>query len=320
LDQHLLIVAGALAVDALVGDPPWLYRRLTHPVAIMGQLISAGDQRLNNPTHGIWQQRTAGVVLTFGVIAVACLAGAIGQTLIDRLPGGAIIEALAASTLLAGRSLYQHVLAVAVGLGDSLENAREAIAHIVGRDPQGLDEAGVARAAIESLAENFSDGVVAPVFWYAVLGLPGLLAYKAINTLDSMVGYRNYRYQNFGKASAKVDDWANWFPARLAGYLICAAALVLSPAQAKNAVRIMHRDAGKHRSPNAGWPEAAMAGALGFSLAGPRRYPAGWVEDPWVGDGRSALDALDIHAALSLYPKAILVLGVLLGGSWAFFA
>jgi adenosylcobinamide-phosphate synthase len=203
---------------------------------------------------------------------------------------------------------------VAAALDRGLAEARLAVAHIVGRDPARLDAPGVARAAAESLAENFSDGVVAPVFWFALFGLPGLCAYKAVNTLDSMIGQRNPRYERFGKAAARLDDALNWVPARLACLLLVAAAAVLPGASAAGAWRTAWRDAGGHRSPNAGWQEAALAGALGFALAGPREYPDGPVEDAWMGDGRADLDAAALRAALRLYLVAGALLGTPLGG------
>jgi adenosylcobinamide-phosphate synthase len=206
------------------------------------------------------------------------------------------------------------VQAVARGLGEGLDQARAAVAQVVGRDPESLDAPGVARAAVESLAENFSDGVVAPVFWFLVAGLPGLAAYKAVNTLDSMIGHRDARHRAFGKAAARLDDVVNWLPARLAGLIYVAAAALLPGARAGRAWTAMWRDAPKHRSPNAGWQEAALAGALGFALAGPRRYGDEIVEDPWMGDGRRELTAADLGRALRLYLAAGLLLAGLVAG------
>jgi adenosylcobinamide-phosphate synthase len=179
-----------------------------------------------------------------------------------------------------------------------------------------LDAYGVARAAIESLAENFSDGVVAPAFWFLLLGLPGLLAYKMANTLDSMIGHKTPHYLSFGWAAARFDDLVNLLPARISGLLITGAALFAEKGRPGRALAIMLRDARKHRSPNAGWPEAAMAGALGLALAGPRHYPEGAVVDPWVGDGTARAATSDIGRALSLYKLACLMEGGLLLGAW----
>ena len=306
----------ALAVDAAFGDPKWLYRVLPHPVAMIGKLIEAGERRLNRPDLG----RVAGVLRgLFLVLVVAAVSAGLGWAL-ERLlvdwPLGWIAEALLVSSLLAFRDLFDHVRAVRRGLKIGLEVARAKVAHIVGRDPETLDEAGVARAATESLAENFSDGVVAPVFWFALFGLGGLAAYKAVNTLDSMIGHRNARFEVFGKAAARLDDVLNWIPARLAGLLLVAAALILPAASAARAWRTMWRDAPKHRSPNAGWQEAAMAGALGLALAGPRHYPDGVVPDHWMGDGRAELGPADLNAALRLYLVANALAAALLAVAW----
>jgi adenosylcobinamide-phosphate synthase len=224
--------------------------------------------------------------------------------LLAGLPFGWLVEGLIASTLFAFRGLYDAVRAVAHGLGDSLEAGRNAVSRIVGRDPASLDAGGVARAAAESAAENFSDGFVAPVFWFLLLGLPGLLAYKAVNTLDSMIGHRNARFEAFGKVAARLDDAVNFLPARLAGLLLVLAALPLPGASAAGAWRSMLRDAPKHRSPNAGWQEAALAGALGLALAGPRQYGGQVVEDHWMGDGRRNVTAADLGRVLDLYLTA----------------
>jgi adenosylcobinamide-phosphate synthase len=310
-DAIFAILLLAYLLDAGWGDPPWLYRRLPHPVALLGRGIERGELRWNRGSARFWR----GLLFT---LAAVILAGSLGWAvarLCQALPGGWLLEALLASTLIAFRGLHDHVRAVAEALDRGLKEARAAVARIVGRDPRRLDAPGVARAAAESLAENFSDGVVAPIFWFALLGLPGLCAYKAINTLDSMIGQRNPRYEHFGKAAARLDDALNWIPARLAGLLLLAAAAFLPEASARGAWRAARRDAGKHRSPNAGWQEAVLAGALGFALAGPRHYPDGPVADAWMGDGRAALDAADLRAALRLYLAAgALIAGLLVVG------
>ncbi len=306
----------ALALDAAFGDPSWLYRVLPHPVAMIGKSIEAGERRLNRPDLGRVAGVLRGLVLVLVVTAVSAgLGWALERVLVD-MPGGWIAEALLASSLLAFRDLFDRVRAVRRGLEIGLEAARAKVAHIVGRDPETLDEAGVARAATESLAENFSDGVVAPVFWFALFGLGGLAAYKAVNTLDSMIGHRNPRYEAFGKAAARLDDALNWVPARLAGLLLVLAAAVLPQARAARAFRTMWRDAPRHRSPNAGWQEAAMAGALGLKLAGPRHYPDGAVPDHWMGDGRADLGPADLNAALRLYLVANALAAGLLAVAW----
>ena len=291
----------ALLIDAATGDPPWLYRRIPHPVVVLGKIVELAERVLYVPSPR-WLCVLCGA---FGVVAVVCASGAVAWSidrfLVERWTHGWVLEAVLASTLIAFRGLHDHARAVADGLDRSLAAGREAVGHVVGRDPTSLDEAGVARGAVESIAENFSDGVVAPLFWYALAGLPGLFAYKTINTLDSMIGHRTDRYRHFGAAAARLDDLVNWLPARLAGLCFVAAAWLLPGASSARAWRVMIRDAPRHRSPNAGWQEAAVAGALDFALAGPRRYPHETVDDAWMGNGRPELDAGDIRRSLHLY-------------------
>lgn len=308
VNEHFTILLLALTVDSLFGEPGWLYRRVPHPVAFVGRIIGAVERRYNNDTEAERTRFMRGLFLTVAIVIGAAGAGAAASTIFRHLPGGWVVEALAASTLIAARSLYDHVRAVARALGDNLEEARRAVSHIVGRDPQTLDQAGVARAAVESAAENFSDAVLAPVFWFALLGLPGLCAYKAINTLDSMIAHRSPRYEQFGKAAAHLDDAMNWLPARLSGLYFYCAAFLVTGANAARACAALRRDPPRHRSPNAGWPEAALAGALGFALGGPRHYGGRTVDDAWMGDGRRDLAATDVHSALRLYFSACALL------------
>lgn len=306
----------ALLLDAAVGDPPWLYRAVPHPVALLGRLVARGEAALNDPAASGSSRFRRGLCLSAGfVLAASGLGWALGESL-SGLPGGWLAIAVLASSLFAFRGLYDHVKAVADALERGLDEARAAVGHIVGRDPASLDRPGVARAAAESLAENFSDGVVAPAFWFALLGLPGLCAYKAINTLDSMIGHHGVRYGDFGRFAARLDDLVNWLPARLAGGLFVLAAALLPGADPRSAWRAMGRDAPRHRSPSAGWQEAALAGALGFALAGPRQYGAEQIDDHWMGDGRRELDSADLRAALRLYLLAggLILLLVLLAG------
>ena len=314
-DPFLLALA-ALAVDAAIGDPPALYRKVPHPVAMMGRAIAILDERLNDPSTSGARRVARGGAVVLGVSLAAAGAGALLHALASAAPAGAILEAFAASTLLAYRSLHDHVRAVARGLRLGIGEARAAVAHIVGRDPASLDPPAVARATIESAAENFSDAVVAPIFWYVLLGLPGLLAYKAINTLDSMIAHRDPRHLHFGRVAARVDDVVNWIPARLAAGLLAGAALFVPGASPVAGLRAAWRDAGRHRSVNAGWPEAAMAGALGFAIAGPRRYHGRRVDDAWMGDGRRDLDAADVHSGLRLYAAATALLAAVLAAGW----
>ncbi len=314
-DPFLLALA-ALAVDAAIGDPPALYRKVPHPVVLVGRAIEALEARLNDPSASDARCVARGGAVVLGVSLAAAGAGALLHAIASAVPAGAAIEVIAASTLLAFRSLHDHVRAVARGLELGIDEARTAVAHLVGRDPASLDPPAVARAAIESAAENFSDAVVAPIFWYLLLGLPGLFACKAINTLDSMIAHRDPRHLHFGRVAARVDDIANWIPARLAAGLIAGAAFFVPGASAGAGLRAAWRDAGRHRSVNAGWPEAAMAGALGFAIAGPRRYHGQSVDDAWMGDGRRDLDAADVHAGLRLYAAATALLAVLLAAGW----
>jgi adenosylcobinamide-phosphate synthase len=295
----------ALLIEAIVGYPDWLLRAIGHPVTWMGRLIAALDALLNHETMADASRRAAGilaVLVLLGIVAAAAAALAHG---LAALPFGLVVTAIVASTLIAQRSLYDHVARVADALErDGLAAGRAAVADIVGRDTEALDEAGVARAALESLAENFSDGVVAPALWLAVGGLAGGAAYKAINTADSMIGHRTPRHKAFGWAVARLDDLVNLPASRLSALLIVAAAAISPGANARAAWRAMLRDASHHRSPNAGYPEAAMAGALGLALAGPRVYDGVEVADAIMGDGRREATAADIRAALRLYRRA----------------
>ncbi len=304
------ILLAALIIDAVVGDPPALYARIAHPVVLIGRLIAWLERWLYGPASG---RRLRGVALTMVTVTLAAGAGGVVALIARAIeyPWGLALEAIAASTLLAGRSLHDHVRDVAQGLRQGLALGRTAVARIVGRDPQSLDEAGVARAAIESAAENFSDGLVAPAFWFLLLGLPGIAAYKAVNTLDSMIGHKDERYRDFGWAAARLDDLANLLPARLAALLL----IIASGAKAADAGRAAWRDARLHHSPNAGWPEAAMAGALGLKLGGPRRYDGEAIDEPWLGSGRTEADAGDIDRCLNLYRLAWLLLALLVAGA-----
>lgn len=301
----LLVVMLALAIDIALGDPPKIYARLPHPVALFGNLAGFLERKLNRAQRSDRARFVRGLLMSTVLIVLAAALGWGLQRGLAMFEFGWVIGALIASTLIAYRSLFNHVRDVANGLDISLHDGRNAVAHIVGRDPQSLDEAGVARAAIESAAENFSDGVVAPVLWFAVLGLPGLFTYKAINTLDSMIGHHNDRYEQFGKFAARLDDAANAIPARVAGLLIILTAAIGVGTKGGKAWTCVVNDAEKHRSVNAGWPEAAMAGALGLALAGPRVYGDFHIDDAWMNEaGRAKSTGEDIRRALSLYRKA----------------
>jgi len=304
----------ALVIEALVGYPDRLVGAIGHPVTWMGALIGLLDRVLNRERLGAAGRRAAGALAVSGLIIVVAGTALVLEAALRRLPYGFALVAVAATTLLAQRSLHRHVADVAAALEtQGLGAARLAVARIVGRDTQALDEAGVARAAIESLAENFSDGVVAPAFWLALGGLAGGAAYKAVNTADSMIGHRTARHESFGFVAARLDDLINLPASRLSALLLVAAAATLPRVSAREAWGAMRRDAPRHRSPNAGWPEAAVAGALGLKLAGPRFYGGVLVADATMGDGRSAATAADIRAALALYRRADALLIALLG-------
>ena len=315
LDINLILAALALALEAVIGYPPAVARTLGHPVIWLGALVAWLDRMLNRealPEAQRWQLGVAALAILLAAAVVPSLA--VQLVLVSALPfyAAPIVIAVLASPLLAQRSLWSHVAAVADGLEeDGLTGGRAAVSHIVGRNPQSLDEPGVVRAAIESLAENFSDGVVAPVLWCGALGLPGIAAYKAVNTADSMIGHRTKRHQAFGWAAARFDDLINLPASRLSALWLILAALLQPGASAAGAWRAAWRDAGKHRSPNAGWPEAAMAGALGLRLNGPRVYGTTRVEDHWMGDGRAEATVDDLRRALDLYRTACAIqLGV----------
>lgn len=304
----LFVVVAALAFDAFIGDPDWLWRRLPHPVVLIGSFIGVLDRTLNQETQAPAQRKLAGIGVLLLLLVVAMLSGFLIEAVFPDTLFGNLLLGLIASVLIAQRSLYQHVARVRSAFAEGgLAGARKAVSMIVGRDPDQLDDAGVCRAAIESCAENFSDGVVAPVFWLALLGLPGLIAYKAINTADSMIGHRTARHEQFGWAAARLDDLVNLIPARLSGLLLAVVAPVANGAIATG-LKVMRHDATKHRSPNAGWPESAMAGALGLALAGPRRYGEHQVDDPFLNaEARNDATPNDIGRALDLFVAACLL-------------
>ncbi|MDX8521919.1 adenosylcobinamide-phosphate synthase CbiB [Mesorhizobium dulcispinae] len=305
--MSILIAFLSLAVERVLGYPDWLFNAIGHPVTWIGRLISFLDRRLNRATDSDELRRRRGVQ---ALLVILLVPAAIGLTLHVLLwlifPSGLVIAAILASSLLSQKSLAEHVEDVADALETGgLTLGRIAVSRIVGRDPEKLDKAGVARAAIESLAENFSDGIVAPAFWTGIGGLAGGAAYKAANTADSMIGHRTPKHEAFGRAAALFDDRINLPASRLTGLLIVLAAFLVKGADPRSAWQVMRRDAKKHRSPNAGWPEAAMAGALGLSLAGPRSYGGEIVEDAFMGEGgRREAESTDIRQALKLYRVA----------------
>lgn len=302
------IALAALALDSVLGWPAAVYRRAGHPVGGFARLISACERRWNRQHLGDRKRRAFGlltVVLLGG--GTAALAG-LAQAALQRLAGPAAwpLVAMAAWPALAQRSLHDHYLPIAAALERcDLPAAREVVGLIVGRDTGSLDEAGVARAGIESLAESFCDGIVAPLFWLLVLGLPGIWTYKAINTADSLIGHPEEPFRAFGWAAARSDDALNLVPARLAALLICIAG--------GGGWRVLRRDHGKHASPNAGWPEAAMAGALGVRLAGPVSYDGGLRMKPWIGGGANASPSA-MRQARKVFLRACGLLWLIAGG------
>jgi adenosylcobinamide-phosphate synthase len=305
----------ALLIERLVGYPQWLVDRIGHPVIWIGALISRLEKRFNDLDLPFRQRKRNGFFAFLILLFAAVLPALLLESALAWLPLGLIVTALLSSSLLAQKSLEDHVRAVAEALETGgLEKGRKAVSMIVGRDPDQLDEAAVCRAAIESLAENFSDGVTAPAFWLGVGGLPGACAYKATNTADSMIGHLNARYSAYGWAAARFDDLINLPASRLTALLFIAAAALVPGASAKAAWAAVRRDARHHKSPNAGWPEAAMAGALGLGLAGPRVYGGVLVEDHVMGDGgRREATSTDIRRALALSRIADLLLIILFG-------
>ena len=305
--MSFLIAFLSLIVERALGYPDWLFRAIGHPVTWIGRLISFLDRRLNHATDSDELRRRRGVRALAVIVLVPGLIGLAAHVLLWLIfPSGLVIAAILGSSLLSQKSLAEHVEDVADALETGgLTLGRIAVSRIVGRDPEKLDKGGVARAAIESLAENFSDGIVAPAFWTGIGGLAGGAAYKAVNTADSMIGHHTPKYEAFGRAAARFDDLVNLPASRLTGLLIVLAAFIVKGADPRSAWQAMRRDARKHRSPNAGWPEAAMAGALGLALAGPRSYGGVTVEDAFMGEGgRRAAESTDIRQALKLYRVA----------------
>ncbi len=310
----LFVLVLALAADAVFGEMRPVFARIGHPVQWLGALIAAFETRLNRPQRSARARRVRGGLTVAVVTGIAAGLGWLILSFARTKWWGWALELAVATVLVAQRSLYDHVAAVAQGLDKGgLAGGRAAVARIVGRDPASLDAHGVARAGIESLAENFSDAVVAPCFWYVLFGLPGLMAYKAVNTLDSMIAHRNERYLDFGRYAARLDTAMNFLPARLSAAIVVLASFVAPGARPFAALKTAWRDARKHRSVNAGWPEGAFAGALDLALAGPRRYGSELVDDPWIGSGRARATIEDMRRALWLFVVACLVHAALIG-------
>jgi adenosylcobinamide-phosphate synthase len=306
--NHFVMAAFALVIEYFFGYPQILQRAIGHPVEWIGKLIAYLDEGLNDPHSEASDQRNHGIF----AVAALCISVGVPAFLIEKMllsfDYGWMINTVLATSLIAQKSLRDHVTAVARTLPQSVIAARKEVAKIVGRDPSTLDESGVAKAALESLAENTADGITAPIFWFAIAGLPGIVIYKAINTADSMIGHKSEKYLHFGWAAAKLDDLVNLPASRLTGLLFAGAAWLSSKTQAQAALGAMWRDASKHQSPNAGWPEAAMAGALNLKFGGPRNYDGEIIQLAYMGDGRAQMTASDINNGLELYDRALLIL------------
>lgn len=302
---HFAAAALALLIERLFGYPKPLYDKIGHPVEWIGTILKKLEALFYDPEAEPLQARLRGVAALMALLLIVAIPTVVVASVLSTFQFGWSIEALLATTLIAQHSLYEHVNAVRKGLDTSLPEGRKAVAKIVGRDPAALDESGVVKGALESLAENASDGIVAPVLWYAFLGLPGIVAYKAINTADSMIGHKSERYIYFGWAAARLDDLINLPASRLTGFLFAAAAAWNDKERGKIALQAMWRDAPKHQSPNAGWPESALAASLGVKFGGPRSYDGSRVNLPWMGEGRETLNRDDIRKGLRLYGTAM---------------
>lgn len=302
---HFTAAALALLIERLFGYPKPLYDKIGHPVEWIGTILAQLEAMLYDPEAEPLQARLRGVAALLALLIIIAIPAALAASFLATFKFGWIFEALLAIALIAQHSLYEHVSAVGKALETSLIEGRKAVAKIVGRDPAALDESGVVKGALESLAENTSDGIVAPVLWYAFFGLPGIVAYKAINTADSMIGHKSERYIDFGWAAARLDDLINLPASRLTGLLFAAAAEWNDKERGKIALQAMWRDAPRHQSPNAGWPESALAASLGVKFGGPRSYDGGWVDLPWMGEGRETLNRDDIRKGLRLYGTAM---------------
>ncbi|CAI3953354.1 adenosylcobinamide-phosphate synthase CbiB [Commensalibacter papalotli (ex Botero et al. 2024)] len=298
---HLQMILIAALIDALWGEPKYIYNKIPHPIIWIGKLIDYLDKKLNHTNDPAQQQKQNGFVALSLTIAIPCLVGIFLQKILFKSlpkPIAYFLSGVIASIFIAKRSLYEHVHEVekALTLGD-IKSARYAVSQIVGRKTDQLDSSGIARAAIESLAENFSDGVIAPIFWGCIGGLPGIITYKAINTADSMIGHKTKKYKFFGFAAAKSDDYVNYPAARLSALLI----ILTTSKKPFSDLKFVAKEAKKHNSPNAGWPEAAMATRLSILLAGPRQYQNYVIDSPWIGTGKSKLNQIDIQNALDTF-------------------
>ncbi len=297
----LVCIIIALTIDRIIGWPNWLFRHISHPVVLIGNLISVCEKTFNNANTTASIRRFWGIITVLIVTGVCLLAALFVSLLIPNNQLGTILTSLLIWPWIAAKSLSEHVEKVALALSKAdSESARTAVSMIVGRNAKTLDDPGIARASLESLSENTSDGVIAPLFWAVIFGLPGLFVYKAINTLDSMIGYRTQAHEAFGWAAAKLDDIVNFLPARLTGTIY-----ILTGTNPIYSFGIMWRDAKKHRSPNAGWPEAGFAAALNVRLSGPRYYDGILSDDEWLHEEGEDPSSKDIFLGLKLYNRLL---------------
>jgi len=312
--MNVLIALIALIMQGLFSYPKMAQILYKHPVEWIGGFIAFADKHFNNGSSN--RQKITGLIMNITLVFLSFLIAFIISKFLQSYSFGWVVEGIIAFVFISQKQLGEAVKAVIGGLEISLDEGRKAVAHIVGRDVKSLSESEVSRAAIETLAENASDGFIAPLFYLLLFGLPGIVIYKAINTADSMVGHRNEKYQNFGWASAKLDDFVNIIPSRICAFLFMIASVFMPMASAKKSLQTVLRDANKHASPNAGYPEAAMAGSLGFGLGGKRQYNGEILELPQMGEGKRDLDSRDINIALRLYNKmsALVLLAILMAG------
>lgn len=316
LSVHTLgVLLLALIIDRIIGDPDWLWKRIPHPVVIFGHVVAALDRTLNASDHGRFSARLKGFLAVVLVIVPALISGVVFHLLLRPLAFGGAAEAILAAFLIAQKGLVDHLRAVSRSTTDEgIEAGRIAIGKIVGRNTDKMKETDISRAAIESAAENFSDGVIAPAFWFLICGLPGLFVYKAVNTADSMIGHKTDRHIQFGYASARLDDLLNYIPARISAILIAISAPWLGGGTGQSLL-VIRSDASSHVSPNAGWPEAAMAGALDVALGGPRQYGDEIVNGVWIHPGgRRMLGSSDIDRSVRLLDVAWLLVATALTG------
>ena len=304
----LIVIFIAVIVDAIWGDDHWIWRKFKHPVALVGRFINFLDVEFNRNEFSESSRTFNGfIVIIMSIIIIWFLSSIIEGLLFGNIIGNLILG-LIISILLAGKSLFVHVKDIYDDfMRDDLDNAKINLSKIVSRKVDEYDESAITRGAIESLSENLSDGYVAPLFWLLIAGLPGIFIYKFINTADSMIAYKNDKYHNFGKCTAYLDDILNFIPARLSSLLQVFASFVLKE-NWQQALLCIKQDASKSPSPNSGWPESAMAGALDISLGGDNFYDGELIKSDWInGSGEKIISFDFITRALWIYSTSIVI-------------